>query len=123
MAYASHTSHIYRPQRAPKSSLAALLSLDFGACIRIGIVFVAFLCVLYVSETNALMFLERTMPAKERTVREVKNDVNALEIRAAELAASQTVKEAAISHAMIAPREVSYVAAGDSAVALGPSVR
>ena len=91
--------------------------------VRVGLACVALLGLIYIFETNALMFLERTMPVKERTLLEVKNDVNALEIQATRLQASQAVQAAALSNAMVAPRDVSYVTNADSAVAMIPSVR
>lgn len=96
---------------------------DSGMIVRAAAVCVALLGLIYIFETNALMFLERTMPAKERTLLEVRNDVRALEIQATQLQASHSVQEAAVSHAMVASREVSYVTSGDSAVAMIPSVR
>lgn len=123
MAYAAHISHKYRSRTSSVSSIASLDLFDSGVIVRIGIVCVALLGLIYVFETNALMFLERTMPTKERTLLEVKNDVRALEIQATQLQASQAVQAVALSNAMVAPREVSYVTSADSAVAMIPSVR
>lgn len=123
MAYATHLSRKYRSQTPIGSFVANLNIFDSHMTMRIGMVCVALLGFLYISETNALMFLERRMPAKERVVLEVKNDVRALEIQATQLQASQAVQAAALSHAMVASHEVSYVTSGDSAVAMAPSVR
>lgn len=126
MAYASSISHKYtrHSHAAPESFFAHVSSLEEGMIVRIAIVCVVLLGLLYVSETNALMFLRRTMPAKTHTVSEVKDSVRVLEIQATQLAASQSVEQAALANAMVAPHEVSYINDGDSAVALAlPSVR
>lgn len=123
MAYAQYNSRTYRSHTSVRSSVISMDLFDSGMILRVGLACVALLGLIYVFETNALMFLERTMPAKERALLEVKNDVNALEIQATRLQASQTVQAAALSNAMVAPREVSYVTNADSAVAMISSVR
>lgn len=124
MTYATCTTKRRHTRISPRSFFKAMDIDESGMIIRVGIVCVVLLGFLYVSETNALMFLQRTMPKKEKTLLEVKNNVRTLEIQATQLAASQTVQEAALSHAMVLPRDVSYVNGGDSAVAMAtPSSR
>lgn len=125
MAYATtYISHKRRSHFSLKAFFTSMHMDEGTMIVRIGIVCIALLGLLYVSETNALMFLQRTMPMKEHTLLEVKNDVKTLEIQATQLAASQTVQEEAFARAMVAPRNVSYVSGGDSAVAMAvPSAR
>lgn len=123
MAHSASISSKYRSHTSGGSYIANLHMIDSRRLLGLGIVCAALFAALYVFETNALMFLERTMPVKERVLLETKNDVRMLEIQAAQLAASQAVQEVALSHAMVASRDVSYVSSGDNAVAMVPSTR
>lgn len=123
MTYSASLSRKYRSQSPVGAFFANMNIFDSAMMIRVGVVCVALLGILYVFETNALMFLERTMPAKERTLLEVKNDVRALEIQATQMQASHAVQAAALSHEMVASRDVRYVTSGDNAVAMAPSSR
>lgn len=123
MTYSASLSRKYRSQSPIGAFFANMRIFDSAMMIRIGMVCVALLGLVYVFETNALMFLERTMPAKERMLLEVKNDVRVLEIQATQMQASHAVHAAALSHAMVVSRDVRYVTSGDSAVALAPLSR
>ena len=112
---ALHRYHTARSTRPPTSRFGdahehALFML--GACAVVALV------ALYVAEANALMFLRRSIPAKESIVLEVKNNVQGLEIQATQLQSSQKVQEAALSKEMVFLNAVSYVNAGDMSVAM-----
>lgn len=76
------------------------------------------LVALYVAEANALMFLQRTVPMKERVVFEAKNSVQGLEIQATQMQSSQNVQEEALLKEMVFSNAVRYMNAGESAVAM-----
>ncbi|MCR4323104.1 MAG: hypothetical protein NUV61_03385 [Candidatus Azambacteria bacterium] len=107
--------HIRRPSLATffrTHDAAENKILMISACI------VIVLMALYVVESNTLMFLQRSIPVKEGIVLDVKSDVQGLEIQATQLQSSQKVQEAALSKEMVFLKAVSYVNAGDAAVAM-----
>ncbi|OGD24384.1 hypothetical protein A2Z10_00360 [Candidatus Azambacteria bacterium RBG_16_47_10] len=123
MAYATSYSQKYQSRASGGSFFSNMAVCDTHMAMRIGVVCIMVLGIIYVSETNALMFLERTIPMKERAMTEIKNDVQTLEIQATRLQTSQAVQDIALSHAMIASHDIRYVSGGDSAVAMVPPAR
>jgi len=117
MSYAI-ASHTYHTKRTSRGALFRLEGIHENKIFVIGVCAVVVLAVLYAAEANTLMFLRRTIPMKEKIVLEAKNDVQGLAIQATQLQSSRKVQETALSKEMVFLDAVSYVNAGDTAVAM-----
>lgn len=110
--------HKYHTKRASRGTSLCADGIRENKILAIGVCAIVILAALYVAEANALMFLRRTVPMKEKVVFEAKSDVRGLEIRATQLQSSQKVQEAALLKEMVFLNAVSYVNAGDMSVAM-----
>lgn len=114
--------HKYHTKRASRGVSARLEGINENKILAIGVCAIVVLAVLYAAEANALMFLKRSVPMKEKIALEAKNDMQGLAIQATQLQSSQKVQEAALSKEMVFLDAVSYVNAGDTSVAMAGTV-
>lgn len=112
------TVHKYHTTRASLGMRWSSRGITENKIFVLGVCAIVVLAALYVAEANALMFVRRSVPMKEKVFFEVKNNVQGLEIQATQLQSSQKVQEAALSKEMVFLNAVSYVNSGETSVAM-----
>lgn len=96
---------------------AALSRFSGTHLMQIGLALVLLLSFLYIAETNAVMFSQRSIPEKEVAIFQGEQGLTKLEIAAAQLQSARQVEEVAKARDMIFSSGVTYVGLNDTPVA------